>query len=560
MIMAEMNQMGASRVKPYLIARRDVVLPFSSAFKPLNFDGLVKDLTDDPAVTVEREITPSGLALLADTPDLLQRVVVARMTTEKAAAINLHPQVMVEEDAPVRPVTAPAPPRSVGAQDPTSFLPFGGSTTWTIHVTGSDNSPIAGATVFLYGAGVPAQGQTDGDGVVSLSLVNETDETVRAIYVNPRSGYWSLWLADPAISSATANTVALTPLSDTFPNFPDAQQVFWGQATMRMDRLDPSVTGKGIKVAVIDSGAATTHPDLVQINTGRDFTVLPAGDSGWQNDVIAHGSHCCGVIAGRNDVVGIRGFAPEADVRALRIFPGGRFSSLLDALDYCIEQQIDVVNMSLGSGGKSETMLQKLAQAKQAGVACIVAAGNSGDAVQFPGSSPDVLTVAALGKLGEFPSNSFHAQQVPPDVRTDRGYFSAAFTCHGPEVDVCAPGVAIVSSVPPQGYAAWDGTSMAAPHVTGLAALVLAHHPDFANDFRERTGRRVERLFQILKDSATPLDFGDPGRSGAGVPDAVRALTAQLPGAEGGVATGMNLDVSALLDGLRIEFEAAGLL
>src|SRR4029079_9420893 len=105
---------------------------------------------------------------------------------------------------------------------------------------------------------------------------------------------------------------------------------------------------------------------------------------------------------------GIRGFAPDAEIHALKIFPGGRFSSLLDALDYCIEHDIDVVNMSLGSGEASQLVLQKLSQLKQAGVACIVAAGNSGDNVQFPGSSPDVLTVAAMGRMGEFPESSYH--------------------------------------------------------------------------------------------------------------------------------------------------------
>jgi subtilisin family serine protease len=104
------------------------------------------------------------------------------------------------------------------------------------------------------------------------------------------------------------------------------------------------------------------------------------------------------------------------------------------------------------------------------------------------------------------------------------GYFSAKFTCFGPEVGVCAPGVAILSSVPSNNYAVWDGTSMAAPHVTGLAALVLAHHADFQGPFRARNAQRVERLFQILKQSAQPLNLGDARRTGAGLPDALRAL------------------------------------
>lgn len=558
---APANTANATRDRPYLVARKDVLLP--AGVTPLAFDDVLDQLAEDPAVTVERVIEPTGLALLADTPSSLQKVVVARMPDDKARELDQsHPQLLVEEDALLRPVPAPAPPLG-DLQDPGNFVPFGVSTTWDLRVTGPDDAPAAGATVYLYGSGVPAQGRTDDDGVVSLSLLNDTDDSVRALYVNPQSTYWSLWIDNPRLRSGEQNAVRLTQLSSTMTGLPTSQVVGWGQKTMRMDQLASDHTGQGVKVAVIDSGAAVGHPDLAMIKIGRDFTAFPHNDVGWTSDVIAHGSHCSGVIAGANDATGIRGFAPAADVRELRIFPGGRFSSLLDALDYCIEQQIDVVNMSLGSGGTSEAMLQKLAQAKRAGVACIVAAGNSGDKVQFPGSSPDVLTVAAVGKLGEFPADSYHARTVPANGPVDNGYFSATFSCHGPEVDVCAPGVAVLSSVPPDGYAAWDGTSMATPHVTGVAALVLGHHPDFRNGFATRTEARVDRLFQILKASATPLNLGDPGRTGAGVPDAVRAVSGQAgtvpPAPAAGTTAVVPAAVAQVLAQLREEFLAAGL-
>jgi len=442
---------NASRDKPFLVTRRDVLLPAGLA--PLQFDDVLEQLANDPTVQVERVIEPTGLALLSAAPTSLQRVVVARMSDSRAQELDqLHPQLLVEEDALVRPVPAPAPVLA-DLQDPGSFTPFGVTATWELKVTGPDGAPAAGATVYLYGAGVPAQRRTDDDGVVALSLLNEADDTLRALYVNPQSGYWNLWIDDPRLTSGQTNTVQLRPLEDTLPGFPGSQLIGWGQRTMRLDQLPPNMTGAGIKVAVIDSGAATSHPDLAAIKAGRDFTVVPPDDASWVSDTVAHGSHCSGVISGSNDATGIRGFAPEAEGHELRIFPGGRFSSLLDALDFCIQQQIDVANMSLGSGSTSETMLQKLAQARQAGVACIVAAGNSGDAVQFPGSSPDVLTVAAIGKLGEYPPDSFHARQVPAAGPVDNGYFSATFSCHGPEIDVCAPGVAVVSSVPRDGFA-----------------------------------------------------------------------------------------------------------
>jgi subtilisin family serine protease len=166
------------------------------------------------------------------------------------------------------------------------------------------------------------------------------------------------------------------------------------------------------------------------------------------------------------------------------------------------------------------------------GTACIVAAGNSGGPVQFPASTPHVLAVSAIGKWGEFPPASFHGTQAVDGFASADGYFPAKFSCFGPEVDVCAPGVAIISALPSDGFGAWDGTSMAAPHVTGMAALILAHHPDFQGPYQARDARRVEQLFTIIKPSATPISFGDPNRTGAGLPNVARALALDVQPAQ----------------------------
>ena len=102
------------------------------------------------------------------------------------------------------------------------------------------------------------------------------------------------------------------------------------------------------------------------------------------------------------------------------------------------------------------------------------------------------------------------------------GLFFPPFSCIGPEIDLCAPGVGVISCQSLDGYAVSDGTSVAAPHVAALAALLLAHRTEFQSRFVQRDARRVERLFQMLKETAQPL--GDPLRTGAGLPDAPRAL------------------------------------
>src|SRR5262249_55471643 len=248
-------------------------------------------------------------------------------------------------------------------------------------------------------------------------------------------------------------------------------------------------------------------------------------------DTMGHGTHCAGIItAGIDRFEGVRGFAPKAEVHSLKVFPGGRFSDLIDALDQCIEHQIDIVNMSLGSAEASELVAQKLVEARQHGIACIVAAGNTGGPVQFPGMLPSVLTVSAIGKLDEFPMDTQHARTVTPELVAG-AMFSAKFSCFGQQIAVGGPGVAIVSTVPGGGYAAWDGTSMATPHITGMGALLLAHHPLLHTAQPLRNEQRVLQLFRLLAGSGVRY-LGDSTREGTGMPDLTRVpgLVPATPG------------------------------
>ena len=548
----------SSRNPQYLIAKQNAFLP--AGVQPLDFDALLGELDRDPSVTVLRTLAPSSITTFATAPTPLQKIIVATMPAERADQLNQHPQVVMEPDQILTLSPGPAP----ALPEPTvSFLgPAGSAQSWTIRVTDPNDQPVPQMNVYLYGSGYPAEGTTDDDGSVSLSLAHESDTTLRALYVDAEHEFWNLWIDQPTLISGQTNVVRLAPIANSFTDFPEVQVFGWGQRAMGLDALPEAMNGKGAKVAIVDSGAAAkTHPDLEDIKTGEDLTQTPPNDQTWTVDTVAHGSHCCGLVASPVGAPGIHGFAPEADVQVVKIFPGGQLSNLLDALDYCIDQGIDVVNMSLGSGQSSDLLLQKISQAKQNGVGCIVAAGNSGDSVQFPGTSPDVLTVAAIGKLGEYPPDSFHAQQVwsatgqPPGPD---GYFSAKFSCHGPEVNVCAPGVAILSSVPPDAFGIWDGTSMAAPHVTGLAALLIAHHPDFAGPFQARNSQRVDRLFQLIKQSCTNIDVGDPSRTGAGLPNVVRALQAGAASQPGAAAV-PDPAMSQLIAQVAGYLQAAGL-
>lgn len=518
-------ELGAlkSRREQYLIAHQaNELLP--QGVEPLDLSALEQSLRDDEEIEFKRTIRPLGvLAAFATNTAGAQDVLVASMPPERAKALDGLEQLVVERDELVA-IYAPAVADPVALVDPGTLAPASEEFNPTIVVKGADGSPVPGATVYVFGRLFPYQGTTGADGKVAITLFNETADTVKSIYVKPKTDYWSMQLPRPQLRDDAENVVTLPPLGTESDGFPEKQVLGWGQLAMGLEDVPSDFRGRGVRVGVVDSGAAGAHPDLQDVTKGFDVAANDADT--WNQDTVGHGSHCAGIIIGRDNGHGVRGFAPDAEFFVYKIFPGGRFSDLLDALDRCISDNVDVVNLSLGTAERSQIVEQKLARAKKMGIACFVAAGNDAGPVKFPALSPDVLAVGAVGKQGAFPAESYHATQVARGTKvTDDGFFSAKFSCFGPEIDVVAPGVGIISSVPDDRYAAWDGTSMASPHVVGLAALVLAHHPDFQKGkYALRSEERVDHLFERIRSSARRLDFGDPGRSGSGLPDARKAL------------------------------------
>jgi len=507
-------------------------------------DNLFDVLQADPLCVVHRVIP--ALALPARTPapntapvvTVFPPVAVVQMEADRAARLASGPLVHVEPDLSLQ-YTGPSSAGGLTFADP-GVIPCGDVTSVVLAVAGSDGKALEGAEVYLMSEAFPVRGITDADGHVVLNTLAGSLPVLRGVYVRPRHDYWAVWLGQPNLTLSRPNLVTCPSFAETLPGFPERHLDGWARRAMRFDALPPTFRGHGVRIAIIDSGTESGHPDLVdRVTAGHDMH--DENDASWRVDTVGHGSHCAGIIGGTDNGFGIVGIVPEAEIHSCKIFPGGRFSDLIEAIDYCITHQIDVVNLSLGATQPSELLTRKIEQARQAGVACVVAAGNSGGAVSFPASMPGVLAVAAIGKTGEYPAESYHATQVH-GVPTPDGYFSASFTCFGPEIDVCAPGVAIVSCVPPANYAGRDGTSFAAPYVTGLAALLLAHHTDFRQQYARRDTERVDRLFDLIRGSCRPMQFGDPGRSGAGLPDAIVALglvspeTTTPPAADGSLA------------------------
>jgi subtilisin len=383
-----------------------------------------------------------------------------------------------------------------------------------IRIVSEGGTPVERTVVRLLGERASIQGLTDDEGRVDLTLQGELPETVADILVNARSGFWGLWQQRPYLEADTVNTFTLKPLS-----LPEALD--WGGAAMQFDRIPHQCRGGGIRIALIDSGVATSHKQLTRIDHGID--IRSAGGKSWSKDAIDHGTPCAGLISAAPQTAhGVRGYAPDSELHVCKLPSDAYCSDLIVALDYCLQNAIDVACLGFGCERGSVLVEQRISEAKQNGMSLIAAAGNSAGAVLFPACSPNVMAVGAVGQAGSFPEDSPQAAQAAAAVAVAGGFFVPPFSCRGPELDLCAPGVAVIACQPPDGFAVCDGTSLAAAHVAALAALILADHSDFRGSFSARDFQRVERLFQILKDTAQPI--GHPWQTGAGLPDATRAL------------------------------------
>ena len=315
--------------------------------------------------------------------------------------------------------------------------------------------------------------------------------------------------ADPRVLGVVPDAVvhafafpADPPSDPLYPDQGDLGQVdvpaAWSTTTG-----DPSVV-----VAVIDSGVDLGHPDLAGVSV-----VAPRNETFNSTDVtddFGHGTHVAGTIFARTDnATGMAGIAPGSSLMPVKVLDGsgsGFFSDVLDAVDWARTHGADIINLSLGgllTPDEIALFQPTFSAARAAGILIVAASGNSGNGLMFyPAGLQGVVSVGA----------------VDPDNAV------ADFSTANRAVDLAAPGVDTWSTVPsdvdPSGYERDSGTSMAAPHVAGVAALVLAARPALG----------VDALEGVLRASA--IDLGPAGRDddyGSGLVDAAAALAEAVP-------------------------------
>ncbi len=284
----------------------------------------------------------------------------------------------------------------------------------------------------------------------------------------------------------------------------------WGIKRLRVPELwDVGFTGKGIVVAHLDTGIDGNHSVFKGAihayaefdNLGREIAGAKPRDSG------THGTHTAATIAGRPTKKAIVGVAPGAKLASAMVIEGGGniIARILGGMDWSIAQGAKILSMSLGLRGYHEEFLQLMRTLRARGLLPVIASGNEGPGTsRSPGSYDICLSVGACDSQDEIPdfSSSQHF------LREDDPFVP----------DLVGPGADVLSAMPGNKFGIKDGTSMATPHIAGLAALLWDAKPDATVDEIEKA---------ILK-SCRRAGTMPRTRANRGIPDAVEAVKALI--------------------------------
>jgi subtilisin family serine protease len=282
-------------------------------------------------------------------------------------------------------------------------------------------------------------------------------------------------------------------------------------------------SGQGMTVAVLDSGVDGNHPDLAgQVLPGLD---LVDGTTDGRVDPVGHGTTVAALIAGRRDDTGVVGIAPGAKILPIRVLDQrNRYedaSVIARGLRWAVDHGAQVINLSLGGGAESDVLAGALAYAADHDVVVIACTGNlaqsSGDTeVWFPARQPGVIAVTGLRAPSSTrtPAGGWLDRPTPTGDNDD--LWSGSLT--GPQTVLSAPAVNLVGARP-GGYWRVQGTSFAAPMVSGAAALVRSRYPTLS------AANVINRLIRTAHDLGTP---GRDDRYGFGLVDPLAALTATV--------------------------------
>lgn len=265
-------------------------------------------------------------------------------------------------------------------------------------------------------------------------------------------------------------------INDFDPVMPQSQTLDWGMVKLNIPTLHSAgITGKNVKVAVIDTYCNPSHPDMIgavtrEINTtSEQYTVQQNG----------HGQGTAGIIGARNNGTGVLGVAPDCQIiaiKAMRETGSGDMNEIIAGIDAAVAEGVHIINMSLGTSTDVPAMRAAVLRATNAGILVVCSAGNAGQAnsVMFPAKYENAMAIAASNTNGKI----------------------SAFSSMGWDVDLAAPGEKVLAPWKDNTWAVVSGTSFSAPYVSGCLALLL----------------EAKQLITLGRLEDTAIDIEDPGR------------------------------------------------
>jgi len=279
--------------------------------------------------------------------------------------------------------------------------------------------------------------------------------------------------------------------------------------------------GEGTRVAVLDTGIDPDHPAIDLAEDGwAEFDEEGNEIGADPNDAGGHGTHVSGTVAG-GDPDGIHiGVAPETELYHGKVLDGGgTFAQIIGGIEWAVDNDADVINMSLGAEGYVPEMIEPVRAAKAAGTLVVSSSGNSGP--DTSGSPANVYDNFAIGATdpGEAVADFSSGELIySEEAWAEADEIPAEWPTWYTVPNVAAPGVDVLSAAPGGGYVEMSGTSMASPHAAGIAALALSADPDLTpTDIEEAIeGETVHPEGQSEQDT----------RYGYGITDVFRAVTA----------------------------------
>lgn len=276
----------------------------------------------------------------------------------------------------------------------------------------------------------------------------------------------------------------------------------WGIECIDAEKTFTIILTNIVKVGIIDTGIDTSHPDLKNNIKGGYNCIYPKKVA---TDDNGHGTHVAGIVAALHNNIGVVGVSPKANIYAIKSLDSsgnGYVSDVIEGLDWAVTNKMNVINMSFGTSSDNQSLHDAIIYAYDSGIVLVAAAGNDPNSpTNYPAAYSEVFSVSAIDETKNI----------------------ASFSSTG-KVDFTAPGVNINSTYLNSTYKTISGTSMAAPHVTGVVALLLSKPSKCDID-----GNGVctpEEVKKRLESSS--MDLGSPGKDnvyGSGLINAYNSLT-----------------------------------